>query len=181
MKTILISGSPRRDGNTEFLMDYIKNKMNKEVIQINLSDKKIGHCLHCDGCVEKNSCVQSDDFNEIYKTVQETDHIVLGSPVYVGMPTSKLLALLQRMTYVSFVNGGTLKNKYGASVAIGGETGQLNALNILNNFFMANGMNIINSNYFLVGKGSKKGDIVKDEQVFNYVNDLIDNLRKVAI
>ena len=69
MKVLLISGSPRKKGNTEILLKYSKDRLEEQGLKtelINLSHKKIGHYLGCNGCVKQNQCIQKDDFNEVY-------------------------------------------------------------------------------------------------------------------
>lgn len=118
MKTIIISGSSRKNGNTETLLSVFKKELNNHSISteiISLSGKNIKHCLHCDKCGGINRCIQNDEFNNIYKLVLKNKGLVIGSPVYVGAPTSLIMALLQRMTYVSFNNNQTLSKKIGGA------------------------------------------------------------------
>ncbi|QTL98061.1 hypothetical protein GM661_08775 [Iocasia frigidifontis] len=124
MNTLIISDSPRKEGNTETLLSFLEKELINHSISANfisLSGKNIKHCLHCDKCNEINSCIQDDDFNNIYKSVLRNKGLIIGSPVYVGAPTSLIMALIQRMTYVSFNNNETLSKKIGGLLAVAGE------------------------------------------------------------
>ncbi|WP_234124528.1 flavodoxin family protein [Clostridium hydrogenum] len=179
MGVVIISGSPRKNGNTELLLSILnielkKNNINTEFIS--LSGKKINHCINCDKCIGINKCIQNDDFNSIYSKVLENKGLVIGSPVYVGMPTSLLMAFIQRLTYVSYNNNHTLSKKIGGPIAVGGESGQLTTINSLVDFYLVNEMLIPGSNYWNIGVGINKGDIKKDEKGKAYIMSFAQNL-----
>ncbi|SIR17327.1 flavodoxin family protein [Halanaerobium kushneri] len=178
MKAIIISGSPRKKGNTEAVLSLFENKLKNHGIStkmISLSDKDINHCLHCDKCIGINSCTQNDDFNNIYKLVLQNKGLIIGSPVYVGAPTSLILALLQRMTYVSFNNNQTLSKKIGGPIAIAGETGHLTAINCLVDFYLVNEMIIPSSNYWNIGTVVNARDVLKEENGLSYLKRFAKN------
>lgn len=179
MNVLLISGSPRKNGNTEILLSIFDKELQKYNINtelITLAGKKINHCTNCDKCAGINECAQNDDFNKIYRKVLEHKGLVIGSPVYVGAPTSLLMALLQRLTYVSYNNERPLAKKIGGPIAIAGETGQLTTLNCLIDFYLVNEMIIPGSNYWNIGFGVKKGDILKDKKGQSYIIKFAENM-----
>jgi multimeric flavodoxin WrbA len=91
MGALIISGSPRKNGNTETLLWMLESELRKNGIStefISLSGKSIGHCFHCDNCAGINQCIQKDDFNSIYDRMLHHEGLVVGSPVYVGAPSS---------------------------------------------------------------------------------------------
>jgi len=179
MGVLIISGSPRKNGNTETLLLILNSELQKSNINtefISLSGTKINHCVHCDKCVGINHCIQKDDFNSIYERMLYHEGLVVGSPVYVGAPSSLLLALIQRATYVSFGNGYKLSKKIGGPVAVGGESGQLATINCLADFYLVNEMFIPGSNYWNIGVGTHKGDIEQDEKGKSYIMRFGQNL-----
>jgi len=102
IKIIGISGSPRRDGNTEFLVKEALKEAQKikdvETAFLSLAGKKMGHCRGCLACVKQNSiCVVKDDFQEFFKAYMEADGIIIGSPVYHLSITSCLKAAIDRL------------------------------------------------------------------------------------
>ena len=179
MGVLIISGSPRKKGNTETFLLILNSELEKNKIEtefICLSSKKINHCLHCDKCIGINQCIQKDDFNHIYERMLYHKGLVIGSPVYVGAPSSLLLALIQRATYVSFNNCHQLSKKIGGPVAVGGESGQLATINCLVDFYLVNEMFIPSSNYWNIGVGTQKGDIEKDKKGKSYIMRFGQNL-----
>jgi len=172
MGVLIISGSPRENGNTTALLSILNAELQKCKVStelISLHDKKINHCLHCDKCIGSNRCIQNDDFNTIYEKMLNHEGLVVGSPVYVGTPCSLLLALIQRATYISFGNGCKLSKKVGGPIAVGGEAGQLTTINCLVDFYLVNDMIMPGSSYWNIGVGTYKGDIERDEKGKSYI------------
>lgn len=62
MKVVAINGSPRRNGNTAFLIQTVFNELHQEGIEtelIQITDYKINGCMACGACVKvKNKPVQ---------------------------------------------------------------------------------------------------------------------------
>ncbi|MTI65488.1 MAG: flavodoxin family protein [Firmicutes bacterium] len=182
MGVLLISGSPRKNGNTELLLSVCDKELKNNNIEteiISLSSKEIYHCTNCDRCLGINKCIQEDDFNDLYKKVLQNRGLVVASPVYVGSPTSLLMAFIQRLTYVSFNNNHTLSKKIGGPIVVAGETGQLTTLNSLIDFYLVNEMIIPSSIYWNIGVGVNKGDVKNDEKGELYITKFAKNLALV--
>ena len=83
---VLLSGSPRKGGNTDRLAAaFIEGaeSAGKSVTLFRVADMKIGGCLGCGHCFEeKGVCVQKDDMVGILNALGKADTIVLASPVY---------------------------------------------------------------------------------------------------
>ena len=180
MVVLIVSGSPRKNGNTELLLSVFDKELQKNNINtkfINLSDKKINPCINCDQCIGINRCIQNDDFNSIYDEVLENKGFVVASPAHVGSLTSFLLmAFLQRLTYVAFNNNRPLSKKIGGPIAVTGETEQLTTINCLVDFYLVNEMVMPSSTYWNIGIGVHKGDIEKDEKAKSYIVRFAQNL-----
>ena len=86
MKNVLIlSGSPRRNGNSDLLCDAFfrgAEDAGNQVEKIFIRDKKIGYCNACYGCRKTGKCVIKDDMAEILEKMLKADVIVMASPVY---------------------------------------------------------------------------------------------------
>jgi len=99
MNVLGISGSPRRDGNTELLLaELLRGAQSKgaEVQTIRLNTMKITPCQHCDACTEKGICRIQDDMQKIYPLLEQADVIVVASPVQFAGPTAPLKAMIDR-------------------------------------------------------------------------------------
>ena len=80
-----IVGSPRRNGNTEILVDeFLKaaEENGAAVHKVILSKLDIGPCRACDSCRKSGKCVQKDDMEELATKMKNSDVLVLGTPVY---------------------------------------------------------------------------------------------------
>ncbi|WNY28870.1 Putative NAD(P)H-dependent FMN-containing oxidoreductase YwqN [Methanimicrococcus stummii] len=94
------SGSPRKNGNTNFLMETIlKSAADKgwETDFVLLNKADIGFCEACDACHKSgNGCVKKDDMTELGEKLKESDVWVLGTPVYWWGPTAQMKVFMDR-------------------------------------------------------------------------------------
>lgn len=98
-KVLVISGSPRRNGNSDQLCDaFIEGakEAGHEVEKIEVREKKIGFCLACYACRETHQCFQKDDMVKILDKIVEADVIVMASPVYFYSIDAQMKALIDR-------------------------------------------------------------------------------------
>ncbi len=104
-KVLILSGSPRMNGNSNMLCDeFARGAMEAgcEVEKINVQRKKVAGCLGCNVCYKKDGeCVQKDDMTEIREKMIAADVIVLSSPIYFYSMTAQLKAVIDR-TYAFF-------------------------------------------------------------------------------
>ena len=101
-KVLIISGSPRVNGNSDMLCDQFAKgagQSGNQVEKISLAGKKIGFCTACYAC-EKGRCPQNDDVSGILKKILDSDVIVLATPVYFYTMTAQLKALIDRSVMV---------------------------------------------------------------------------------
>ncbi|MFO8143128.1 MAG: flavodoxin family protein [Dehalococcoidales bacterium] len=99
MKVIGINGSPRRKGNTEILLGEVMKgaaSAGAEVKTIVLNKLKITACQHCDVCSEAGKCRIKDDMQQIYLDLEQSDRLVLASPVQFLGPTAQMKAMIDR-------------------------------------------------------------------------------------
>ncbi|MFX1262923.1 MAG: flavodoxin family protein [Promethearchaeota archaeon] len=99
-RTVLgIVGSPRRNGNTEILVDVVLSAAEENgasTHKVILSKLDIGPCRACDTCRRTGKCVQKDDMEEIVTKIKNSDVLILGTPVYWWGPTAQFKAFLDR-------------------------------------------------------------------------------------
>ena len=92
-------GSPRKNGNTDNLVDEIlKGAYSKgiEVKKFHLNDMNIRSCQGCLYCRKVEACIIKDDMVEIYEYVKKADVVVLGTPVYICQVSAQTKLLLDR-------------------------------------------------------------------------------------
>lgn len=100
MKVIGISGSPRKKGNTSFLINEALCEIEKLGINtqmIELSNYNIADCCGCEGCRKTYECVIKDDMQKLYPMILKADAIILGSPTYFYDVTAVTKAFLDRL------------------------------------------------------------------------------------
>lgn len=92
MKTLLINGSPRRNGNTHLALTEVARTLKAEGIETEifwLGNKPVRGCTACYACVSKNlgKCIFDDDVcNRLSAHFAEADAFVIGAPTYFGQP-----------------------------------------------------------------------------------------------
>ena len=179
MKIIAISGSPRKDGNTDTLLRAALDVLERNGIItefINLADKKILTCNACIACTKEPQCILEDDFNPIIRAMVESDGFIVGSPVYFGSATGEITALLDRAGYVSRKNGNLFYRKVGGPVTVARRIGQNFTLAQLLMWFMINGMVVPGSTYWNIAFGSHARDVLEDEEGVKTIEAFAENL-----
>ena len=99
-KVLVLSGSPRKGGNSDILCDeFIKGALSagNEVEKIRVAEKKIGYCLGCYYCKEHGGrCVLNDDMGDILQKIIDADVLVFATPVYFYSMSAQLKTLIDR-------------------------------------------------------------------------------------
>ena len=86
MKVIGIVGSPRKNGNTETLvqtvLDAAKDK-GHATEKFNLNELKFAGCQACMYCKSHDQCKLEDDLVKVMDAVRDADAVVFGAPIYM--------------------------------------------------------------------------------------------------
>jgi multimeric flavodoxin WrbA len=99
MKVLGIMGSPRRQSNTEILLDRAlegAREAGAEVEKVLVSKLKISPCLEIYACRKDGNCAIEDDMQLLYKKLLEADHIIFASPIFFYGITSQAKAIIDR-------------------------------------------------------------------------------------
>lgn len=101
MNILILNGSPRKNGNTKFMIDaFIEGaKKSNDIIEVPVCERKIGGCLACEYCHTKGNgeCIQKDDMQEIYPLIQKAEMIILASPIYYHGFSGQLQCAINRI------------------------------------------------------------------------------------
>lgn len=130
MKTLILNGSPRENGDTVSLIKKVTEKIAGEYRIINAYRCNISPCVDCRYCWDHTGCAVKDEMQEVYEYIQECDNILIASPVYFSELTGKLLDLGSRLQtyYCSAVfrkEKPVPKEKKGALILVGGGDGSM--------------------------------------------------------
>ena len=99
MKTLIINGSPRKNGNTANLLGELKKHLDGEVFQVDTYYAKSAPCNDCRHCWTHEECVIQDEMQDVYKVMDEADNVVVASPIYFGNLTGSLLNWASRLQF----------------------------------------------------------------------------------
>jgi multimeric flavodoxin WrbA len=178
MKILGISGSPRRGGNTDFVLEEVLRSAEEEgadVELVSIAGLTIYPCEACEFCAENKRCKHDDDVQEIYDKMLAADGIVMGAPVYFGNVPSQVKALIDRERVI-WRQGKSLENKVGASVAVAWKWGHFNTLASLDGFMLTNKMMVVGlggvPGLGLMVYAQKKGEAKNDEATLENAHKL---------
>lgn len=175
-KVLIINGSPRIGGNTSIALDemvkvFEKENVETEVVQI--GNKDIRGCIACGKCSEKGKCVFDDAVNELAVKFEESDGLVVASPVYYASANATLIACLDRLIYSTHFDKTM---KVGASVVCARRGGLSATFDELNKYFTICGMPVASSQYWNSIHGREKGEAAQDKEGLQTMRTLAKNM-----
>ncbi len=107
-KIVVITGSPRKNGNSFAMTDaFIKaaEAKGRAITRFDAALKKVGGCRACETCFSTGkACTFDDDFNTIAPAILEADVIVFTMPVYWYSIPAQIKGVIDRI--FSMVVGG---------------------------------------------------------------------------
>ncbi len=103
-KILVLTGSPRRGGNSDLLADALirgAQASGHTAVKFEAGIKKIGGCTACDRCWEDgHACIEKDDFHELEPLLESCDVMVFCAPVYwMGFPAQMKAAIDKLYAY----------------------------------------------------------------------------------
>jgi multimeric flavodoxin WrbA/protein-tyrosine-phosphatase len=100
MLVLGLQGSPRKKGNTQFLLSTLLDeakRLGARTQTIEVASRNIAPCKEIVVCEKKGFCPIDDDMKHgIYALLREADVILLASPVFFYNVTAQLKALIDR-------------------------------------------------------------------------------------
>lgn len=170
MKVVAFNGSPRKGGNTEFMIKKVFKELEKEGIEtelIQVGAENIRGCIACFKCMENQNqkcIIANDNVNIYFQKMIEADAIILGSPVYCADMTGQMKCFIDRTSLMAKANADILARKIGASIVAVRRNGAMHTFNSLNSFFTINQMLVVGSNYWNMGFGLAAGEVEQDKE-----------------
>lgn len=128
MKNMILNGSPRQDGDTAALLTEMKKHLAGEITEFSAYHDDISPCIDCRYCWSHEGCAVQDGMQAVYHAVEESDNIIIASPLHYSRLTGPLLSLAGRFQryYAAkrFLKSPvTIKRKNGVLVLVGGGDG----------------------------------------------------------
>lgn len=125
MKTIVLNASPRKNWNTAQLLKSAMagaESTGAETEYIDLYDLNFTGCRSCMLCKRKDAkrcrCYWKDDLSPVIDRVYSADTLMIGTPIYLGRPTSQYFAFMERLRFSS-LSYDDYSNYFKGSVNVG--------------------------------------------------------------
>lgn len=176
MKVLMINGSPRKEGNTSIALKEMEKILIQEGIEteiVQIGSKDIRGCVACGFCKDKGRCVFNDEVNHLALKLQESDGLVVASPVYYSSANATLTACLDRLFYSTSFDKTM---KVGASIAVARRGGCSATFDQLNKYFTITGMPVASSQYWNSVHGRNQGEALQDEEGLQTMRVLARNM-----
>lgn len=179
MKVVAFNGSPRKDGNTQLLIEEVFKVLRKNDIEcerVDIALTPLRGCIACMACARNNGkCIQDDELNVWFKKAAEADAIIIGSPTYMAGVTAETKAFIDRIGVLGRFSG-KLKRKPFAAVVAARRGGAVTAFDCINHMAQINSMYIVGSQYWNFGLGKEKGEIANDVEGISTMQELGENM-----
>ncbi|MFW5980497.1 MAG: flavodoxin family protein [Halanaerobiaceae bacterium] len=143
MKILGIIGSPRKKKGltyqvvTKALKGAETKGADTEITY--LLDYNPDYCIHCGyDCFNELRCQQEDKLNRLFKKVENSDGIILGSPVYIWQANALTGIFMEKLRLKTLPwdhSNDNLRSALGIAVAGGTGTGVFPALKSIYSFF----------------------------------------------
>ncbi|MBQ6352895.1 MAG: flavodoxin family protein [Lentisphaeria bacterium] len=99
MKILVITGSPRKNGNSATLADHFTRgarEAGHEVVRFDAAFKKVHPCVACNSCGMNGPCVFKDDFEFVRRHIVDADCVVFATPMYYFGISAQIKAVIDR-------------------------------------------------------------------------------------
>jgi multimeric flavodoxin WrbA len=121
MRWLLLNGSPRRQGNTSYVLGRVKEELIRpedHLDEIRVQDERIAHCIDCRACKAGNLfCSVADGMQGVYAARERADTIVWAAPIYWSGVPGPMKNLIDRLR--PYYKSGRLKGKKALVVTVG--------------------------------------------------------------
>ena len=182
MKTLILNGSPRRNGDTRSLIDKITEKIAGDYRIVDAYRCDISPCVDCRYCWKNSGCAIHDEMQEIYKYIQECDNILIASPLYFSELTGKLLDVGSRLqTYYCArffrKEEPIIRSKKGAVILVGGGDGHIDKAYSTARTLLHQ-MNCCNIHDVVYSHNTDKIPAIEDNNVLSGLDSILDFFNK---
>ena len=99
MKVLILTGSPRKRGNSNHLAEQFAKgakEAGHEIFIFDCAKQNVNGCIACDKCGMNGDCVQRDDFDILRPHLLSSDMIVFASPIYYFGISAQLKTTIDR-------------------------------------------------------------------------------------
>jgi multimeric flavodoxin WrbA len=162
MQVLLINGSPHKNGCTFTALSEVEKALHKNAVETrwyHLGTKPVQGCIGCRQCKKTGHCTVAEDANALAAQIQQSDGVIVGSPVYYASINGALGALLDR---TFFSASRTFRGKPAAAVVSCRRGGASSAFDRLNKYFTLAEMPLATSQYWNSVHGNTPEEVAQD-------------------
>jgi multimeric flavodoxin WrbA len=184
MNVLGISGTPRKNGNSDILLQHALRPFEEagwEVNLLRLSELTVRPCQACDSCRSSGTCVLDDDMHLFYDAFRRCDALIVATPTYSRNVSAQLLAVMDRHYGVG--EERPLAGKPGGAIAVGRGTcgGQTIAINAIFTWLLSCGAVCVPGELNgLTAVADEPGDVLKQEKRLRQAQILGENILQAA-
>lgn len=168
MKIILVSGSPRPHGNTQYVLEACAEEIRSKGLEaevLSLARKEIRACIACNKCkTGDRECILEDDSKPMFEKIATADGLIIGAPVYYGTARGDVMNFVQRLAVYSAQHGRFLDGMVGGPIAVGRRGGHTATLQEMLMYSYITGMIVPGANYWNMVFGYGPGEAQNDEE-----------------
>ncbi len=99
MKIVVLTGSPRQNGNSAYLAEqFIKGagEQGHEIFRFDCAFKQVEPCRACNRCGMDGPCIFDDDFQELRPHLIEAGMVVFATPMYYFCISAQMKRVIDR-------------------------------------------------------------------------------------
>ena len=99
MKILVLTGSPRKNGNSNTLADFFirgAEEAGHEVIRFDAASSDVHPCIACNSCGMNGPCVFHDDFETVREHIISAELVAFATPMYYFGISAQLKAVIDR-------------------------------------------------------------------------------------
>ncbi|MFC1937547.1 flavodoxin family protein [Chloroflexota bacterium] len=136
MDILAIVGSPRLEGNTNYLVDKAlaeAARMGAGTEKLVLSEYDVKPCLGHENCSTFATCLQEDDTAWILDRFCQVDGVILATPVYYYNVSAQMKAFIDR-NYFLYKHGRKSRARAVGIIVVAGGNGIEDTLHTLRQF-----------------------------------------------
>ena len=126
INVLVINGSPRPSGNTNHAINsflkFLPDEHSFSINRLNLCDLTINHCRGCNICAENGGeCVIVDDMVSIYESIENSDVVIMATPIYFSGPSSYMKQMIDRCQCIWMREVESPSKRLGIMIAVSGQ------------------------------------------------------------
>ena len=176
ISTILgLSGSPRRDGNTDLLvreaLRLLGEKTGAATEFVRVAERHIQPCRGCRACMQLGHCaIQDDEFEGLMVRLFAADLLILGAPVYWLGPPGVMKNFIDR-THGYYLDHTILRGKRAGLISVATDGGFEPHEAVMSSWLRVYGAKIVGSIRVL---SCEKGEVLRRPEEFAKLRGLVE-------